>query len=306
MEKIKTSSHFKLVDALYVLGMILPIVACMVLKVIITPESDGISISGARQLFEIPMPKQNLPITEAQVNSVAVIIVIFFLCRYFTHGLSIKANLKRQLIVEWIVEKTKNLVNANMGEFFRGYEPFIAAIMGISAFSSLMALLGLYPPTSDINIVGGWAILTFALITYYKLKGGLGNYLKGFTEPIFVMTPLNILGEVATPVSLAFRHYGNVLSGSVIAVLIASALQGLSSLLLGWLPGFLGEIPFLQIGIPAVLSVYFDIFSGCMQAFIFAMLTMLNISGNFPQEEYEKRLLKKQAKKAKKLKNKTN
>ena len=131
---------------------------------------------------------------------------------------------------------------------------------------------------------------------YYLLKGGFLNYLKGFTEPIFVMAPLNVLGEIATPVSMAFRHYGNVLSGSVIAVLIATALQGLSSLVLGWLPGALGEIPFLQIGIPAVLSLYFDIFSGCMQAYIFAMLTMLNISGGFPQEEYEKRRQKKLSK----------
>ena len=302
MDKTKLNSRFKLVDTLYILGMILPILLCMVIKVLFNEPGDGISISGAMVFLEIPMPLQNLLITEAQINSWAVMITLFFLCLYFTHGLSVKARLKRQLIVEWIVEKTKALVSANMGDFFKGYEPFIAAIMGISAFSSLMALLGLFPPTSDINIVGGWAILTFALITYYKLKGGFGNYLKGFTEPIFVMTPLNVLGEVATPVSLAFRHYGNVLSGSVIAVLIASALQGVSSLLLSWLPGVLGDIPFLQIGLPAVLSVYFDIFSGCMQAFIFAMLTMLNISGNFPQEEYEKRLKKKAAKKAKKIK----
>ena len=111
------------------------------------------------------------------------------------------------------------------------------------------------------------------------------------------MTPLNILGEIATPVSMAFRHYGNVLSGSVIAVLIAAALQGASSLVLGWLPGVLGEIPFLQIGVPAVLSAYFDVFSGCMQAYIFAMLTMLNVSGGFPAELYEKRQQKKLAKK---------
>jgi F-type H+-transporting ATPase subunit a len=156
--------------------------------------------------------------------------------------------------------------------------------------------LGLFPPTSDINIVGGWAILVFILITHYKLKGGVGNYLKGFTEPIFVMTPLNILGEIATPVSMAFRHYGNVMSGSVIAVLVAAALQWLSIKVLGWLPGFLGEIPFLQIGLPAVLSVYFDVFSGCMQAYIFAMLTMLNIAGGFPADLYEKRMQKKHSK----------
>ena len=304
MENVK-SIRFKLVDILYILGAIVPFVLVMALKIILNVPGESISdnIAGALTYFEIPMPLQNLPITEAQVNSVAVIVSIFFLCLYFTHGLSVKANLKRQLIAEWIVKTTQGLVDTNMGDFFKGYAPFIAAIMGISAFSSLMALLGVFAPTSDINIVAGWAILTFALITYYKLKGGVFNYLKGFLEPIFIMAPLNVLGEVATPVSMAFRHYGNVLSGSVISVLIAAALQGVSSIVLGWLPGLLGDIPFLQIGIPAVLSVYFDIFSGCMQAYIFAMLTMLNISGNFPQEEYEKRLLKKQAKKAKKIKN---
>ena len=77
-----------------------------------------------------------------------------------------------------------------------------------------------------------------------------------------------------------------MLSGTVISVPIATALQGLSKLVLGWLPGFLGEIPFLQIGLPAVLSIYFDVFSGCLQAYIFAMLTMMYVSGGFPMEEY--------------------
>ena len=83
---------------------------------------------------------------------------------------------------------------------------------------------------------------------------------------------------------MAFRHYGNVLSGVVIASLVAYALQSVSGMILGWLPGFLGEIPFLQVGIPAILSLYFDIFSGLMQAFIFAMLTMLYIATGAPEE----------------------
>lgn len=293
------SRLFAAVDILLILMMVLPILACIVLKVLTTPLSDGISISGARIYFTIPMPFQDLPITEAQINSWMVMISIFALCLFMTHGLKVKADTKRQHAVEWIVEKTEGLVNESMGDFFKGYAPFIAAVLALSAFSSLLALFGLFPPTSDINVVGGWAILVFVLITYYKLKGGLLNYLKGFTEPIFIMTPLNILGEISTPVSMAFRHYGNVLSGSVIAVLVAAALQGLSSLLLGWLPGVLGEIPFLQIGLPAVLSVYFDIFSGCMQAYIFAMLTMMNISGAFPAELYEQRMQKKLLKKQK-------
>ncbi len=295
------SRRLTAVDLLLIVLMILPFVVGIVLKVLFTPPSEGISITGARIYFTIPMPIQDLPITEAQVNSTLVLISIFALCLFMTRGLKVKADSKRQHAVEWVVEKVEGLVHENMGEMFRGFAPFIAAIIALSALSSLATLVGLYPPTSDINIVAGWSILVFILITYFKLKGGLLYYLKGYTEPIFVMTPLNVLGEIATPVSMAFRHYGNVLSGTVIAVLISAALQGLSSILLGWLPGVLGEIPFLQIGLPAVLSVYFDIFSGCMQAYIFAMLTMLNISGGFPEDEYEKRKQKKLVKKQKKL-----
>lgn len=184
-----------------------------------------------------------------------------------------------------------------MGSYFEGFAPFIAAIMVLSGFSSLLTLVGLYPPTSDLNVVAGWALVTFILITYYKCKCGLWHYIKGFAEPVAFLTPLNVIGEVATPVSMAFRHYGNILSGSVISVLVAAALQGLSKIVLGWLPGVLGQIPFLQIGLPAVLSVYFDVFSGLLQAFIFAMLTMLYISSGFPAEDYEKRKEKKKKQK---------
>lgn len=295
----KANLKFKIVDCLYIAMMIVPILFGIVFNTLTKLPSEGITITGAQIYFVIPMPLQDLPITSAQINSVLVIITVLGLCLYLTHGLTEKAERKRQLLAEWVVEKTEAMVNESMGDFFKGYAPFIAAILAISALSSLLSLLGMFPPTSDINIVAGWAILVFILITYYKLKGGVFNYLKSFTEPIFVMTPLNILGEIATPVSMAFRHFGNVLSGSVIAVLIATALQGLSSMVLGWLPGVLGEIPFLQIGLPGVLSVYFDVFSGCMQAYIFAMLTMLNVSGAFPEDEYEKRRLKKLSKKSK-------
>ena len=292
----KKSRGFIAVDVVYILMMALPILAGIVLKILTRPAGTGISITGAQIYFTIPIPLQDLIITELQINSWLVMISILGFCLFMTHGISVKAATKRQLLAEWVVEKTESMVSASMGDLFSGYAPFIAAIIALSAFSSLLSLVGLNPPTSDINVVAGWAILVFMLITYYKLKGGLLNYLKGFTEPIFVMTPLNILGEIATPVSMAFRHYGNVLSGSVIAVLIASALQGLSSVLLGSLPGMLGEIPLLQIGLPAILSLYFDIFSSCMQAYIFAMLTMLNISGAFPVEAYEKRRRKKLSK----------
>ena len=88
---------------------------------------------------------------------------------------------------------------------------------------------------------------------------------------------------------MAFRHYGNVLSGSVVSALIAAGLASVSAAVFGKLPGVLGSIPFLQVGLPAVLSIYFDVFSGCLQAFIFAMLTMLNIAGGFPEDKWLER-----------------
>ena len=227
-------------------------------------------------------------------------ISILALCLFITHGLKIKADTKRQHAVEWIVEKVQGLVRESMGDYFIGFAPFVAAIIALSAFSSLMSLFGLYPPTSDLNIVAGWAILVFALITYYKFKCGPIRYLKSFTEPVAFLAPMNVISEVATPISMSFRHYGNVLSGTVISALVAAGLQGLSSMVLGWLPGFLGEIPFFQIGIPAVLSVYFDVFSGCLQAYIFAMLTMMYVSGGFPADDYFKR---KEKRKQKTIKN---
>lgn len=290
---MKKSAKAVIIDILLIAMMILPLAACIVLKILFSPATEGITVTGAIIYFTIPMPIMDLPITESQVNSWAVILTILAICLFLTRRLNIKSVSKRQFLAELIVEKAENLVRSNMGERFMGFAPFIAAILGLSALSSLSSLLGLYPPTSDINIVAGWAILVFILVTHYKLKGGLGNYLKGYTEPIAVFTPINIISEVATPVSMTFRHFGNVLSGSVISVLVAAALQGLTSLLLGWLPGLLGDIPFLQIGIPAVLSLYFDIFSGCLQAFIFSMLTMLYIANGFPEEAYEKRRLKK-------------
>lgn len=290
------SLRFKIVDIIYIAMMILPILFGIVLQVLTDPATEGITITGAKIFFEIPMPLQNFVITEAQVNSVIALVVIFGFCLYITHGIKEKIELRRQHFAELIVEKVDGLVEENMGSYFSGYSPFIIAIMALSAVSSLLSLFGLFPPTSDINIVGGWAILVFILITYYKMKCGPLYYLKGFTEPVAFLTPLNVIGEIATPISMAFRHYGNVLSGSVISALLCSALGGLSASLLSRLPGFLADIPILQVGIPAVLSVYLDIFSGCLQAFIFAMLTMLYIAGGFPAEEYEKRKARKRAK----------
>lgn len=245
---------------------------------------DNIEITGAKILFRIPI-FGGIPVTETQVNSWIVMALITVICLILTHNLKVRPTSKRQIIAEWIVEKSTNLVKSNMSEKFSSYTPFIAALLSLSCFSSLLSLVGMYPPTADLNTIAGWALLVFALITFYKIKtGGLGGYLKGFTEPIAVLTPFNILSELATPISMTFRHFGNIVSGIVISTLVYAALAAASNAILGWLPGLLGQIPFLQVGIPAVLSIYFDVFTAGMQAFIFSMLTMLYIANAASEE----------------------
>ena len=152
----------------------------------------------------------------------------------------------------------------------------MAALFTTSVVSNLISLTGLRSPTADLSTEAAWAVVVFIMITSNKIKaGGILGYLKGFTTPIPVMTPFNVLSELATPVSMACRHFGNILSG-------VAALAVATSALLGWLPGALGQvlgsIPFLDVGVPAILSVYFDWFSGFMQAFIFSMLTIMYIA----------------------------
>ena len=120
-----------------------------------------------------------------------------------------------------------------------------------------------------------------------KNNGFLG-WLKGFTEPIFIMTPMNIISEIASPVSLAFRHFGNVAGGGVLTALIYNALAVATSLVFGWLPEAMLSWfpPLFQVGIPAFLSIYFYLFSGFVQAFVFALLTMIYVgSANPPPAE---------------------
>lgn len=242
----------------------------------------NVEINGARIFFEIPV-LGGIPITATMVNAWCIMVLIIGLCIWLTRDLKVRPTGKRQIVAEFVVQTAQKFVVGNMGERFRNMVPFVSAIFSMSVLCSLSSLVGAFPATSDLSTELAWAVVVFIMITGTKIRtGGLGGYLKGFTQPIFILTPFNILSELATPISMAFRHFGNIVSGSVITSLVYAALAVASHALFGWLPGALGEIlgsiPFLQVGIPAVLSVYFDLFSSCMQAFIFCMLTMLYIA----------------------------
>ena len=228
----------------------------------------GIEITGPKILGYL-FGNENLPITETMRNAWIIMAFILFLCVFLTHRMQ-KIPQGKQALAEKAVIMVDNLVDSSMGPNCRAFSPYIATLLMFSFCGSMASLFFMRPVTGDLNTTLGWALITFALITFNKIKyNGLGGYLKGFTEPVFVMAPLNVLSEVATPVAMSFRHFGNIAGGLVITTLLMAAMEGLSNLLLGFLP-----VPLLQIGLPGVLSLYFDCFTSAMQAFIFSMLTM--------------------------------
>ena len=223
-----------------------------------------VSITGAKIYCTIP--GINLPITQTIVNTWIVMAIIVAVCIWLTRGMQVHARTKRQVVAEMIVTAANKLVENNMGKGWGEFVPFIAAILSMSVLSSYIGMTGAYSPTNDLNTFLAWGLVVFVLITYHKIKAkGFGGYLKSFTEPMIPMTPMNIISEIATPVSMSLRHFANIVSGYVIGLLLYAALAAVSQMLFFWLPGSLSSIPILQVGIPAVLNVYFTVFSGAVQ-----------------------------------------
>lgn len=237
-----------------------------------------INVTGPKIVWSFDIAGITINISETIVLGWFVIALITAFVLWITHDMK-KIPSKKQAIAEWIVTTVNKLVDENMGKNHRNYSPYIATLFSYSILGSLISMLGLRSVTADFNTTITWALITFVFITYAKIKTNhLGGYIKGYFSPIFVMAPLNIISEVATPVSMGFRHFGNIAGGMVITSLIYFALTGLSNAI-----GL--SIPIFTIGIPAILSVYFDLFSGFMQAYIFISLSMAFIGGGYSTEE---------------------
>ncbi len=166
-------------------------------------------------------------------------------------------------IVELLIEAAEGLVKTTMGPQNIGFAPYILTLIVFLLVANLFGLLGFSPPTSDYSVTFSLALVTFLLTQYWKLKnsGNFLKYLKGYTEPMALLTPLNIIGDLANPISLSFRLFGNVMSGGIIMALIYQA------------AGLVAPV------IAAPLHAYFDVFSGVLQTFIFTMLSMIFIGG---------------------------
>ena len=290
-----------------------------------------LEVTGAFIYFELPV-FGGIPITQTTVSFLIVTIALCLACYFLGRDLKVRPDGK-QVLVEKGVMMLRNMVVETMGEHNAHWLPFIGTIFLSSICGTLIGLTGfLRSATADISCVIVWALMVTAIIWYNNIKNnGFLGWLKGFTEPIVVMTPMNIVGEIAQPVSMAFRHFGNVAGGGVITSIIYASLSAASVGVLnliarsGWLMGsvlilagamlillwskkrkvialifgivcaviglfgllqglgILSGVPILALGVPAVLSCYFDLFSGFVQAYVFSLLTMVYIAGSLPE-----------------------
>ena len=271
-----------------------------------------IQVSGPKVFLELPF---NLPdstiftmknlITQTTVTLLAVTLILVILAFALTRNITKRPG-KVQVLLEKVVTMLYNLVEGTMGKHNLKFAPYIGTLFVSSMFGSVIGMTQIFrSTTADLSVTMAWALVTTGLVWANNIKNfGLKAWLKGFTEPIFIMTPMNIVSEIASPLSLAFRHFGNVAGGGVLTTLIYSALALLSNAVIGWIPGLIGSLPIFQAGIPAFLSIYFDLFSGFVQAFVFCLLTMVYIAGASPapQELPEDRQAVLKAREEKKLK----
>lgn len=170
-------------------------------------------------------------------------------------------------IVEYIVQSIDKTVEGGMGiTHAPAYANYVGSLFIVLILCNLSGLLGLRAATADYGTTFALAIITFVMIHYAGFKYQKMEHITGLFKPI-ILSPINIIGEIATPISMSLRLFGNILSGTV--------MMGLIYGLIPW---------FLTIAWPGVLHVYFDVFSGCIQAYVFVMLTMTYISQNFNED----------------------
>ena len=291
----------------------------------------NVNVTGPFIYFTIPI-FGGIPITQTTVSSLLITIGLIAACILL--GKNVRKHPDgKQVLVEKGIMLLYNMVTDTMGAHNAHWTPFIITLFVSSICGSLIGMTGfLRSTTADLSTTLTWAIMVSVIIWYNNIKhNGFLGWLKGFTEPVAVMTPMNIVSEIAQPVSMAFRHFGNVAGGGVITSILYTALAGLSATILNLIAasgaavsivllvlggalllwaakkgkklglkilgivmavlgffgmlqafGLLENVPILQFGIPAVLSVYFDVFSGFVQALVFSLLTMVYVAGSCP------------------------
>lgn len=287
----------------------------------------SIDVTGAFVYFTIPI-FGGIPITQTTVSSTLVALILIIASILLGKNLQKRPG-KMQVLVEKGVGMIYDLTVSAMGKHNAHWTPFMGSIFLCSILGSYIGLTGfLRSATADINCTAVWALMVSFIIWFNNIKyNGILGFLKNY------INPMNIISDLAQPLSMSFRHFSNVSVGGIISAIIYAALTLLSSIVLnlissaGWLMAIaliaagigifilgmkkknvilkilavvtfvvglfgllqtlniLSGVPIFTFGIPAVLSVYFDFFSGFIQALVFTLLSMVYIAGSLPEPQ---------------------
>lgn len=226
---------------------------------------------SAHYLMPINLFGQTVYLTTTHVTTFIVAVVIITLALYARHQI-MKEDYEVpngvQNAIEMLVEFLSGVVTGSMGRHARPFINYVATIMIFIFISNTSGLFGLRPPTADYGTTLALALITFVLIQYSAIKTSKFRAFTNLAKPIPILLPINIIGEFAVPLSLSLRLFGNMIAGTVMMAL------------------WYGLLPiFVKIGIPTFLHAYFDLFSGAIQTYVFAMLTMVYITDKRDAED---------------------
>lgn len=198
-------------------------------------------------------------ISESVVVTWIIMAFVVLASILLTRNLKVEHPGRGQLMLEQAVTWLQGIGEGIVGDEGKCYAPYLTSVLLYLGIANLIGILGFKPPTKDMNVTAALAIMSILLVEAAGIrKKGVKKWLKGFTEPVLLVTPINILEIFIKPLSLCMRLFGNVIGAFVIMKLIETVLP-------------------LPIGIPVVFSLYFDLFDGLIQAYVFVFLTGLYI-----------------------------
>ncbi len=210
-----------------------------------------------KTLIHVPFGNGFFDINKSVVVTWGILVVVIVLIIILTSGLKVHNISRRQAAVESAVQWLRGVVGGMLGEEAAGYSDYIITVLVFIAISNMVGLFGFTPPTMDLNVTVALALMSIILVELAGiLKKGPGGWLKSFAQPMAVILPMNILELAIRPLSLCMRLFGNILGATVIMELLKHV---------------------VPVILPAALSIYFDIFDGAIQAYVFCFLTSLYI-----------------------------
>ena len=256
----------------------------------IAPINMGVNLQEELQnqlnideVFGFDVAGVHIGFDEGTVVSWIIIAVMTVLTIILTRGFKIEGEIsKRQLLLEMCYEKAESFFKTIMSEKVEKYIPWLMSMALFIGISNMVGLFGFKPPTKSMQVTLAMALTTIVLVEYCAFKDkGIKGRLKAFTKPVWIVTPINILEIFTKPLSLCMRLFGNIIAAFTIMELIKA-------------------VPFTKLGVPAVFSLYFDLFDGLLQAYIFVFLTAIYLEEAVEEAEEEPKEAKKLRKAQKK------